>query len=581
MSDITENAKSKENKLNAQNLFFPDSLVNIEGKPNVSSYYSMGNVDWQAPPMPTDEKSKAAIADKSLVPAPPREGGKPSIFNRYSIFFFNNTMSIGKSSTAENYMDDVNRIDKYLAMVRLNPTAKNILDWSSNGNTNAVDYAIEDFLWCKNYGQVPNNYLITLRRFPIPVNDDIFDKDKTQYPDTGRMLSWVDGVNNKWADVGLSWTHSMKWKPLEAEIQQVDASNSGYGTTETGKLENIVGLLRTDYSNGFLQNPNMTGSNVGYDNKNVTYGPLDVIDKTTVRDRGLNFEQKIKIVFEYKLKSIDGINQKIAFMDLLSNILLVTSNRGPFWGGDVVYYGANPRRFKPIGDPATLQNGDFAGYFKSVFTNLSGLVKSAGGASPKNPIEALTNVIGTMGGNFMSQWGGKQLDKMGRPAAQAINSLLTGESTGDWHLTVGNPSNPILSVGNLVLKNTTIEFGGNLGIDDFPTELKVTCELENAMPRDRIGIISMFHRNNRTYLTTSPISTKYTGNLPNSKGSKNGGNITKGQTNINSQMNTWRENFKKGLVNPAAMNEYMTQRFPNHVGVESTATTHMAAKEIG
>jgi hypothetical protein len=101
------------------------------------------------------------------------------------------------------------------------------------------------------------------------------------------------------------------------------------------------------------------------------------------------------------------------------------------------------------------------------------------------------------------------------------------------------------------------------------------------MPRDRIGIISMFHRNNRTYLTTSPISTKYTGNLPNSKGSKNGGNITKGQTNINSQMNTWRENFKKGLVNPAAMNEYMTQRFPNHVGVESTATTHMAAKEIG
>lgn len=580
MADTNSEIFSKGiNGITENSLFSPESLVNIEGQPNVSSFYQMGDNEWKAPPMPTDPKSQDAISKGNLIAPPPRQGAKPSIFNRYSIFFYNNTSS--SANTAENYMDAVNRIDNYLSMVRLNPTAKNILEWSRNGNTNGSDYAIEDFLWCKNYGQVPNNYLITLRRFPIPTLDDIFDKDKVPYPDTARMLSWVDGVTNKWSDVGLSWAHSMKWKPLEAEIQQVDASNTGYGTTTTGTFERVVGLLRTDYSKGFLSNPEMVGSNVGYENKNLTYGPLDVIDKTNVRDRGLEFEQKIKIVFEYKLKSIDGINQKVAFIDLLSNILLVTSNRGPFWGGDTVYYGSNPRRFKPIGDPERLQSGDIAGYFKSMFQNLTGLVKGAAGPATSNPIQALTSMFSVIGGNFMSQWSGKQLDKMGRPAAQAINSLLTGEPTGDWHLTIGNPSNPIMSVGNLILKNTSIEFGGGLGIDDFPTELKVTCELEPGMPRDRIGIISMFHRNNRTYLTTSPVATKYTGNLPNSKGSKNGGTITRGQTNINKQLANWQDSFKKGLVNQGSFNSYMAQRFPNHTGADQSAGAHVAAKEIG
>jgi hypothetical protein len=72
--------------------------------------------------------------------------------------------------------------------------------------------------------------------------------------------------------------------------------------------------------------------------------------------------------------------------------------------------------------------------------------------------------------------------------------LLTGEPTGNWHLTLGNPLNPMMVVGNLICKKMDVQWGDELGPDDFPLELKVTYTLEHAMARDKAGIQSMFNR---------------------------------------------------------------------------------------
>ena len=567
--------------LEVPEIFRSESLSSIDGQNSIASYYSSGDGQWPAPPIPTgDEALQRAIRNNEVEIPSERKGAKPSIFNRYSIFFYNNTESRSKSTNPENYMDSVDRISQALAEVRLNPTAKKLIEWSSNGTTNAVEYAIEDFLWCKNYGQVPNNYLITLRRFPTPVADDIFDVRKVNMPDIGRMLSWVDGTTNKWDSVGLSWTHSMNWKPITADLQTIDSTGLGYGKDQPNSFEKIVGAFRSDYSSSFLKNSNELNSTVGYDNRNATYGPLDVINKTTVRDRGLEFTQKLTLVFEYKLKSIDGINPKVAFIDLLSNILIVTSNRGPFWGGDIRYYGSNSRRFKPIGDPKALEKGDWGGYLKSVTSDLSGLWKNALGGASTFSFEGISNLFKNVGGNFLNQLAGQQLDKMGRPGVQAIDSLLTGDTTGSWHVMVGNPANPIMSVGNLILKETKIEFGGALGIDDFPTELKVTCELEPAMPRDRVDIISMFHRNDRTYLTSPPVSSSYTGNVIGLNTRKNGGYMNPGGKNATVETQKWREEFSKN-TGSLSFDSYFNERFPNHLGNNGAAHTTIAAKEIG
>ena len=43
--------------------------------------------------------------------------------------------------------------------------------------------------------------------------------------------------------------------------------------------------------------------------------------------------KKLSLVFEYELRSYNGINPKQAMLDLLSNILNVTYTTGTFWGG--------------------------------------------------------------------------------------------------------------------------------------------------------------------------------------------------------------------------------------------------------
>jgi hypothetical protein len=36
---------------------------------------------------------------------------------------------------------------------------------------------------------------------------------------------------------------------------------------------------------------------------------------------------------------------------------------------------------------------------------------------------------------------------MGRPQIVGLNALLTGEDTGEWHVMIGNPANPMMSIG--------------------------------------------------------------------------------------------------------------------------------------
>ena len=94
-------------------------------------------------------------------------------------------------------------------------------------------------------------------------------------------------------------------------------------------------------------------------------------------------------------------------------------------------------------------------------------------------------------------------NELGRPALYAMDSLLTGDNVGLWHVTIGNPKNPIAAMGNLILENASVQHYGPLGIDDFPTELKVTVTLKHARSRDSIEIGRMYTKGtNGIYLVS-------------------------------------------------------------------------------
>ena len=486
--------------------------------------------------------------------------GKQALFNRYYTFFYNGSYGVN-GTTPINYFEEGK--DWNFDQIKRNPTAARLIQWSRQG-LNAIEFSWEDFLYAKNYGKVPNNYMITLRRFGMPVGDNLINYEQQTTPDIGRMVCWMDGEKNKLEEL-LKFKVKLNWKEFKSEIQTLQGS--GYGGNGGGGnlLGKILGATDTAGSNVALKKGNQ-GEVDPYSNMtNKTLGPINVIDKMMVRERGLMFEQSIKLVFEYEMRSIDGINGKVAFLDLLMNILMVTYNRGDFWGGARRYTGG-ARKSNPIAGQEGMQklaNGDFGGFLDSLTTGFSNRIKDLTGGAGLS-LEGLGNAVKSIGGNIASRAAGSAMDKMGRPQAQATIALLTGEDTGEWHITIGNPARPMLSMGNMILEDTEIQFMGPLGIDDFPTKLQVTCSLKPARPRDRDDVQMMFVPNAGERMYSSAldyIKKTYSGQVgPNFGG--NGDQIRQ-QNPLSSFTSSDKQTTQ---AETQKFENVLAARFPNHAG---------------
>jgi hypothetical protein len=103
---------------------------------------------------------------------------------------------------------------------------------------------------------------------------------------------------------------------------------------------------------------------------------------------------------------------------------------------------------------------------------------------------ALTIAKGGLGNMIGSLINGN-LGKLG--ATPPANALLNGEPTGYWHVTLGNPLNPIAMMGNMICSQVEMVMGEGLGYDDFPVNVSFNCQLTHGKPRDAGDIESMFN----------------------------------------------------------------------------------------
>ena len=494
--------------------------------------------------------------------------GKQSLFNRYYTFFYSGEYGYNGSQNVNYFLDDSGwNFDE----VKRNPTASKLIQWSRNSK-NAIEYSWEDFLYCKNYGKVPNNHMVTVRRFGGPIGDNLINYEQTTTPDIGRLITYMDGEANKIEEL-LKFKVKLNWKEFKSEIQTYQGS--GYGGSGGGSLIGKI-LGATDTAGSQTAAKGVDNANVDpYSNMtNKTLGPINVIDKMMTRERGLMFEQSIKLVFEYEMRSIDGINGKMAFLDLLMNILMVTYNRGDFWGGAKRFVGG-ARKSNPIAGQDGMQKlaeGDFGGFLDKLTSGFMDRVDTLTGGKGLS-LEGLGNMVKSVGANIGSRVAGGAMDKMGRPQAHATMALLTGEDTGEWHITVGNPARPILSLGNMILEETEIQFDGPLDTNDFPTKLKATCSFKPARPRDRDDVQMMFAPGNMERLYSSAldyIKTKYAGQMgPNFGGDSGTLSANQGiqMTMAQNPRATFSEaDANKAQVDDAAFADILANRFPNHAG---------------
>ena len=410
-------------------------------------------------------------------------------------------------------------------------------------------FRLADFMYCKDLGKVSNNHLITLRRYTHPVGDNIYHLSNTSNSeilfsgpsDVGRLVTWFGTDDNKLSDI-LNMSFHATWRELNSEIQEVESKADSEGTGIFGMIANT---LNPSYNRamgaGITGNHNLfswLGShiNIGpvsfgkggqYENsetlrnydKHKVYEPKNTIQSNHVYEGKILFEHEFTLNFAYKIRSYGDLNQKSAMNDLIHNILAVTFTKGKFWGGAVKMIGApgNNSAIKKM--DAFIDNAydKLAGFTESVLTgavNWQELMASLSESAAQLVNKAfegakamLDDPSGTAKkyGEAVVQFAkehkfgdaikGALKNTLGRPAVYAINSLVPGENLGLWHVTIGNPLNPIASIGNLILTNAQLSFGdAPLGLDDFPTEIRVAVTLKHCKPRDMTDIGRMFTR---------------------------------------------------------------------------------------
>jgi hypothetical protein len=415
----------------------------------------------------------------------------------------------------------------------------------------AAKYKYADFMYCKDLG-MPNNHLITLRKFATPVGDNIWGSNATipgkvfggatkknsricTSPDVGRMLCYFGGEDNKLEDI-LNFSFHATWKDMTSGIQQ-EASKEDDRESPLGRLINTFadnGQYNLAQGKSITGNNNIidyaiqkiSGSTVqswykdnptlyNYDQHKI-YEPKNTIQSMMMYEGKLEFSHDFTLVFSYKMRGYDNINQKSAFLDLLANIVNTTYRRGYFWGGRRQIIGPQPnttgwnkanafidKNWSALGSfTEEILNGtlDFSGLLGKISNAASQVVDKIVDAG-KKIANLTTDDLKEAGGkvvnyvkdhNIDDALKGKLKDRLGRPQLYAFNSLLTGDNTGLWHVTIGNPLNPIVSMGNLYIKDVKIQHLGPLGIDDFPTELKVSVTLSHARGRDAVDIQKMY-----------------------------------------------------------------------------------------
>ena len=343
---------------------------------------------------------------------------------------------------------------------------------------------------------------------------------KTYFPPMATAITYFGEDTGNSLSTLLKFSTGMKWGDVKAEVFKVGSeSNPDQAAGPAGLFGSLMGVSKMlNIATGkFDQKAILNGGALppdpyeGGPYENRVIGPVNRIESVKKREAGLTYENKIALTFEYVARPIGGINTKAVLLDILSNFLLLGSASAMFWGGQHRFMG-QPQTYPFMGGDKGIQQwyrGDPISWGKTTITEFTEKGAETGGKLAEFAKNFFDTILGKNDGGFLgglenlmsTGLGGniikaKTAEKSAGtiPYLTGLKALLIGEPVGEWHVTIGNPLNPIAMIGNLICEGIEVEFGDELGPDDFPLSIKVVVNLEHGMARDRDAIQSIFNR---------------------------------------------------------------------------------------
>lgn len=381
-------------------------------------------------------------------------------------------------------------------------TINSLIKWSEQYKTLRLKY--QDFVYCKALGYYPNNRLIILRRFKNAVPDNLFDhvhsdsnnlnNDRYSFP-LSTMITWMKPdqnffsmeFNEEWVsesgDIlsqlnGLKTENKSNTNNNSESVFNSSLFNLADSTVLLGLVEGLGIVEREDGTSVFGQDPE---------------GNPNLIRKAAFRKTGgeglkstINFE----LNFEYEMRYIQDVDPGIAMMDLISNCFRMGTSTSQFrldYGilkNDMIKDLLN-QEFNTIYEQLFEKLQEFFGGLREKFTEW--INKAVENVSENDNVTAEE-----VGGNLTDKVI-KTIISRYRERIKGALASETGVPSGIWHVSIGNPMNPIISCGDLIIDNSKLELGKELGFNDFPNSFKYTINLKSARDRGRQELEKIFN----------------------------------------------------------------------------------------
>jgi hypothetical protein len=397
-----------------------------------------------------------------------------------------------------------------------------------------------DFAYLKNVGVYPNNRLMIARRFAAPVGDNIMKKkNSSELSALAVLISWLP-ENQDFLDIQFG----EEWEDAEADFKGVLTSlGEDIGLGNLGGISGAAGnALPLPGFTEIFQRHFLAKLGLIEDSKKnqIPAGNPNLIKQAkrrktvgyTQAGSGLMCQINIKMLCEYELKYISGIDPTIVWMDLLGMITRFGTSSSETYGlstsaaAKMIKWANNPTHL--ISDVARSLRDAITGIVKEVReaieTAYNAALEIASGLStstepkeetPKSESQEATEkadkdkaeqskIITEIEKLFNKI--GEGLVLKYRVRLLGIVNALSGLPSTPWHITIGNPLRPVFCSGDMLTTSVNLRLGPQLAFNDLPSSITVEFTLTNARPWGLQEIMGKF---NSGYLRTVDIQKSF------------------------------------------------------------------------